>query len=265
MSSAKSRCEDKIADNSRFPTVRIGGLNTAVATRFELAQRMVMDCQSRDANSAPKLVFSSNGQGISYAKSNLEFSNAMRAADIVHADGMSVVFASKLLTRQPLPERVATTDFFHDAAKAAVQSGLSFYIFGGTESQNAKAVEGMLRLYPGLTIVGRRNGYFQPDDEDAICRKIRESGADVLWVGLGKPLQEYWSVRNRERLCGLGWIKTCGGLYGYLAGEEKRAPEWVQYIGAEWFYRTLQSPRRLAWRYVVTNFHSVWCIVRDSW
>src|SRR5205823_5342364 len=119
-----------------------------------------------------------------------DFAAAMASADMIHADGMPIVFASRLFTRTPLPERIATTDFFHDAADAATRYGLSFYMMGGTEAQNVAACAAIAELYPKLKIAGRRNGYFQPEDEPQICREVVASGADVLWVALGKPKQE---------------------------------------------------------------------------
>ncbi|MCY1648416.1 WecB/TagA/CpsF family glycosyltransferase [Caulobacter sp. SL161] len=248
-----------------YPLVRVGGFNTVAATRAQLAQIMVKDClAARTTKADPKLVFSSNGQGIALAGEDPNFADAMDGADIIHADGMSVVNASRLLTRTPLPERAATTDFFHDAAEAAQAAGLKFFILGGKEDQNLAATEAMQRLYPDLQIVGRRNGYFSSEQDAEVCQAIVDSGADVLWVGLGKPKQEFWSVANRERLRGVGWIKTCGGLYSYLAGDAPRAPVWVQKAGLEWLFRTLLEPRRLGVRYLITNPHSIYRMVRYS-
>ena len=248
-------------------TVVLGGLPTIVATRLEFAQMMVADCSVARASETaplPKLVFSSNGQGVSLVGTDRNFAEAMAAADMIHADGMPVVFASRLFTRTPLRERIATTDFFHDAAEAAVESGLTFFMLGGTEAQNVAACAAIATLYPKLKVVGRRNGYFKQEEEPAICREIVASGADVLWVALGKPKQEYWSVRNREHLRGIGWVKTCGGLFDFLGGGVARAPDWVQKLALEWAWRTLQEPRRLGWRYLVTNPHALYRLARYS-
>ncbi len=251
-------------------TVPIGGFDTVIATATQLADRMVRDClEAREARAKqaplpPKLVFSSNGQGVSLAATDDAFAAVMAQADFVHADGMSVVFASRLFNRPRLPERIATTDFFHDAAQAAMASNLKFYILGGSEEQNAKAYATIGELYPSLTLVGRRNGYFNREEDVAVCDEILASGADVLWVGLGKPIQEFWSVNNRERLAGVGWVKTCGGLYAFLAGQAPRAPRWAQKAGLEWAWRVMQEPGRLAWRYLVTNPHALYLMVRSS-
>jgi exopolysaccharide biosynthesis WecB/TagA/CpsF family protein len=247
-------------------TVTVGGFRTLRVTRDELAGLMVRDCiASRAAPSnLPKLVFSSNGQGISLAGTDAAFADAMSRADIVHADGMSVVIASRLLTNRPLPERICTTDFFHDAAPVAVTAGLSFFLLGGSESQNKAATEAIQTQYPQLRIAGRHHGFIDEQADERLCAEIVASRADVVWVALGKPRQEFWSVRNRHRLAGVGWVKTCGGLFSYITNEVSRAPAWMQNSGLEWLYRTMQEPTRLTWRYLLTNPHSLYRMVRFS-
>ena len=239
----------------RISKVRLGGLDVARVTGEQLARIMVRDCmaaRSTDPGCEPRLVFSCNGQGVALAGRDVAFRRAMGEADIIHADGMSAVLASKL-TAKPLPERVATTDFFHDAARAAISADLKFFIFGGREEVNKSACAAMRRQYPSLRIVGRAHGYHAPSEDERICELIRASGADVVWVGLGKPRQEAWCVRNRQRLRGIGWLKTCGGLYAFLTGDVPRAPGWMRRTGLEWLYRTWKEPRRLGVRYLATN------------
>lgn len=250
----------------QFPSVHVGGFPTISATRDELAGMMITDCLlAREAGEErlPRCVFSSNGQGVALAGRSSKFRDAMLAADIIHADGMPVVFASRM-TRHPLPERVATTDFFHDAARKAEQYGLRFFFLGGTEAQNIAAVEGARRMYPRLQISGRRNGYFSDSENAEVCAQIRASGTDVLWVALGKPKQEYWSVSNREHLGGVGWIKTCGGLFSFLGGSSPRAPAWMQRLGLEWLYRGYKEPGRLGMRYLTTNPYAMYRLLLNT-
>ena len=242
------------------PQVVIGGFQTISCTRSDLADLMVEDClRARDRRDSwlSRLVFSSNGQGVALAGRSLRFMEIMSKADVVHADGMPVVFASKMTTA-PLPERIPTTDFFHDAARAAERTGLRFFMLGAKQEQNDAAVAAIRERYPDLNI----SGYFGEDEDEEVCRLIRESGADVVWIALGKPRQEEWCLRNRERLRGVGWLKTCGGLYAFLAGDAPRAPEWMQKAGLEWLFRLMDDPKRLAWRYLWTNPYAFYRLVR---
>lgn len=248
-------------------SVVVGGLLTTCMDQQELADWMVARCRENiqaGRDSVPPVVLSSNGQGIALLGSDPDYDAAMMAADIIHADGMSVVKASRLLTRKPIRGRSCTTDLFEDVAARAVEQGLSFYFFGSTEDQNRRAVEAVMLRYPELRVAGRRNGYFSAAEEHEICAEIVASGADILWVALGKPKQEIWSHRNRDRLRGLGCIKTCGGLYSYLAHDVSRAPLIVRKAGFEWLYRFLKEPLRLGRRYLVTNTVSAWRMLRHS-
>ena len=245
--------------------IYLGGIDTACLTRQQLADVLVEDCLNRrDRHLPPRLVFSSNGQGIALAGEDLRFAEALDHADLVHADGMSVVLASRLVGECPLPERVPTTDFFHDAAKAGQQRRLRFFMLGGREEVNRKAFELVREKYPNIEWVGRHHGYFSIDDEKKICAEIVAAETDVLWLALGRPHQEYFAIRNRENLAGVGWIKTCGGLFDFIAGVNKRAPRWMQKICMEWFWRMMQEPQRLMWRYTKTNVQAVWRLATCS-
>lgn len=236
-----------------YSRVTVGGIRTACVSRHQLTHVMVGDClAARGGQRAPKLVFATNGHAIGMAALDAKFRALFAKADIVHADGEPVVFASKLLTSTPVPERSATTDFIFDAALAAREHGLKFYLLGSTEEINAKAAEKLRQAVPGIEIVGRRNGYFTRADEAAICAEINASGADVVWVGLSVPLEYEFCLRNKANLT-VGWVVTCGGCFNFTAGDYRRAPNWMQKHGLEWLHRLWREPRRLFWRYAVTN------------
>ncbi|KAA2244406.1 WecB/TagA/CpsF family glycosyltransferase [Salinarimonas soli] len=206
---------------------------------------------------------SANGQVLSLAARNAAFRETLTGSDGIDADGMPLVIASRFLGSTPLPERVATTDFFHDMAKAGAERGLTFYMLGTTEAENARAIAKVRKLYPGLKVIGR-HGYFAPEEEEGIAREIVASGADVLWVGLGVPREHEFVTRNLHRLAGVTWVKTCGGLFNFLSGTNSRAPVVVQNMGLEWAYRLMLEPRRLFWRYAVTNFHCLYLMATRS-
>jgi exopolysaccharide biosynthesis WecB/TagA/CpsF family protein len=179
------------------------------------------------------------------------------ATDIVDVDGQPLVLATHLICRAPLRERVATTDLILDAAKVAAEQGLRFYFLGARPGVAAAAAEHLTARYPGLQIVGCRDGYFSQGEEEAICADVVAAGTDVLWLGLGSPLQDRFAARNRDRLAGLAWIRTCGGLFDYYSGDQPRAPWLMQVLGLEWLFRSLREPRRLGLRYLTTNPRAV--------
>src|SRR5271168_3040620 len=155
---------------TQYREVLVGGLKTACLSRDALMSLMVEQCLAKRMTPSlgAKLVFAVNGHTLSLAAKDDQFRNLHDFADLIHADGQPIVFASKMLTGSPIPERSATTDFFHDAAIAARAHGLRFYLLGGTEEVNARCAEAMSELYPGLKIVGRRHGYFSQSEEAKI-------------------------------------------------------------------------------------------------
>ncbi|HUE65331.1 MAG TPA: WecB/TagA/CpsF family glycosyltransferase [Rhizomicrobium sp.] len=241
------------AANDSYVEVTVGGLATACLSRDGLARMMLQDCLDARANPHrhPKLVFASNGHTIALTAHDQALRSAFDQADIIHADGQATVFASHM-TANPIPERSATTDFIHDAARIGAQHGLRFFLLGATEEANAEAARILEETYPGLRIVGRRHGYFSRDEEDALCDEINLTLPDVIWVGLSVPLEYDFAVRNKNRLTA-GWLVTCGGCYNFITGAHSRAPRWMQAAGMEWLFRLIREPKRLFWRYAVTN------------
>lgn len=144
-------------------------------------------------------------------------------------------------------------------AEAASQHGLNFYLLGATEEVNRQCEEKLRITYPRLNVVGRRNGYFNKDEEEGICAAINEAQADIVWVGLGKPKEQLFCVKNRNRLK-VAWLVTCGGCYNFITGHYSRAPRWMQNIHLEWLHRMLTNPRELFWRYLTTNPHALYLI-----
>lgn len=234
---------------------KIGGIPTACVTRAELAQIMVRDALAARAGDLkqPRVVVASNGSVIAGYHRQPAFRSLIDQADLIDPDGMSLVLTTRLLWRRPLGERVATTDFIIDACEAAEKAGLRFFFLGGRPGIAARAADELRRRYPGLQIVGVRHGYFDDVEVPEICAEIRASGADVLWLGLGSPRQEAFAIANRAQLAGLGWIRTCGGLFDHLGAGVRRAPLWLQNAGLEWLHRAMLEPRRLGGRYLVTN------------
>lgn len=255
-------------------TTPIAGLPVVRTDGPGLAAQLLADWQAQVAarhTLPPKLVFSVNGQGIALWHQNAAYKALMAQADYRHADGQSVVFASRLLTRAPITARSATTDFFHDAATLAEAHGLRFYFLGAKEENNLRAVAKALELHPRLQVAGRQHGYFDKGGANGpnakawapVIADIKASKADVVWLAFGKPKQEEICAWLQPQLTGVTWLKPCGGLFEFLAGDKRaaRAPRWMQQAGLEWLFRLAQDPKRLLWRYAVTNIVAIWAML----
>lgn len=245
----------------------VGGVWVAALSRAQICSMVVEDCKARrdtpGCRRPARLLSSVNGHALSLAARDPGFRAALEQADLVHADGQAVVFASRLVRGPGIPERSATTDLIHDLSPICSAEGLSFFLLGGTEDVNARVAEALARLYPGLRIAGRRDGCFSQEQETEVCEQIDASGADILWAGLGKPLEQMFCVRNRDRL-GVTWAITCGGTFRFVIGDYRRAPQWMQAAGLEWLFRALSNPRKLFWRYLTTNPHAVFLLATKT-
>lgn len=184
---------------------------------------------------------------------NPALANVLRRAELVIADGMPLVWLSRLLGT-PLPERVTGADMVPLIAERAARDHVKLYFLGGAEEYTRKAAEILTERYSGLEIAGIDTPFVKLDAPDAaeqdreICRRINESGASVLLVGFGNPKQEIWEERNRANLkCGI--MVGIGGTFNFIAGAVKRAPDWMRRSGTEWIFRIIQEPGRLWKRY----------------
>lgn len=247
-------------------TVTIGGIRTACTTRAELAAQMLADVERarRGALAKPQVLIASNGSVIAQYHRDPSFRALIEQADLVDPDGMPLVLATRMLLRRPSFERVATTDFIADAAAAAAANGVRFYFLGAKPGIAERARARLIAQFPDLQVVGARHGYFDAREVDGICEDIRASNADVLWLGLGSPLQERFAIHNREKLRGLAWIRTCGGMFDHLGADVPRAPMWMQRIGFEWLHRATLEPRRLGLRYLSTNPSAVYHLLSKT-
>jgi len=247
----------------QVPLARIGDLPIAVIDRAQSAEFMVeLALDRRDTPLPPLIITSANGQVLSLCARRTAVRNLFLQADLIHADGMSLVFASRFFCETPLPERICTTDFFHDVVEVGLRRGARMFFLGGTQSVSDEAARRVKAQYPDLEIVGHASGYIRREGEEAcVIDAINAAKPDILWIGLGAPLEQQFAVRNRHRLRNVGLIKTAGGLFDVLSGEKSRAPQWVIDAGFEWAYRWSLEPRRLALRYLTTNPHALYLLI----
>lgn len=244
---------------SPVEAVYVGGVPVMPLTTQQWVDLMISDCRAaREGRGPTRYHTATNGNMLSVFARDQAFREAVARADAVAADGVPIMWGARLFGRRPIPDRAATTDLFHNLAQAAEREGLSMYFLGASAEENEKAVAEVRRRYPKLRIVGSRDGYFRPEEEAAVVAAIAAARPDVLWVALGVPREDLFVARNLDRLAGIGWVKTCGGLFNFLSGLRSRAPAWMRNAGLEWSYRLALEPRRLFWRYFVTNFHAIW-------
>ena len=176
---------------------------------------------------------------------------AVRTADMILADGAAVVLASRLLRRR-LPERVTGIDLMYELLRLADRRGYRVYCLGATDEVLGEVTRRITRDYPGMRLVGARNGYFDDEQDPAVAKEIERARPDLLFVAMTSPKKELF-LANWSQLMGVPVCHGVGGAFDVMAGKVKRAPERWQRMGLEWLYRVVQEPRRMWRRYLVTN------------
>jgi N-acetylglucosaminyldiphosphoundecaprenol N-acetyl-beta-D-mannosaminyltransferase len=244
--------------------VKVGGIPIARLDLDQTADLMVRTVQERPRGMRPLNLTSANGEVIARVRSNPAFAKLIADADLVSADGQPLVFASKLFGSAALPERVATTDLYDLVAVRAERAGLSFYLLGASEEVNRKTYELTRQKYPNLKIAGRSHGYLKGAALQGKIDEIDALAPDILWLAMGVPTEQQFVARWQARLPNVGMIKTSGGLFDFYSGTKPRAPKLVQTLGLEWAYRVLVEPRRLFWRYAITNPVAIVQLVRAT-
>ena len=170
---------------------------------------------------------------------------------LVSADGQAAVWAARLLG-DPLPERVAGIDLMERLLALAEERGYRVFFLGARQEVLEEAVRRIRARHPHLEIAGFRNGYFDDAESGAVCAEIRAARPDILFVAMSSPRKEYWLAAHVEEL-GVPFAMGVGGALDVVAGATRRAPEWMQRAGLEWFFRFVQEPRRMWRRYLSSN------------
>ncbi len=188
-------------------------------------------------------IFTPNAEIVMCAQNDADLMEILNNADMCTADGIGVVYGSKIL-KNPLPQRVAGFDLVCALLERLAKTDNGVFLFGAKPGVAEAAKAKMEEKYPGLSVVGCRNGYFKPEDEAEIVQQINESGAKLLLVCLGAPKQEKWIAAHKDELK----VNLCMGVGGTLdvfAGVAKRAPEIFIKLNLEWAYRFIKNPSRL--------------------
>ncbi len=188
------------------------------------------------------LIATANAEMIMNAARDQELFEILRSADLVVPDGAGTVWAAHHLGHQ-MPERVAGYDLAQELLRRAPEKGRRVFLFGSAPGIAEKACRKAEMLYPGINVVGVRNGYFSEREEPEIVREIREAKPDLLLAALGVPKQEKWLKKYRDDLDVPVSIGV-GGTLDVMAGAVKRAPLWMQKAKLEWLFRGLLQPKR---------------------
>jgi N-acetylglucosaminyldiphosphoundecaprenol N-acetyl-beta-D-mannosaminyltransferase len=230
---------------------------------FQEAVRRIIEHAS--AGGPPAYVVTPNAHHVSLLRDSAHFRMVYDGAWLALADGVPLVWASRLLGT-PLPERVSGSDLFPAICKAVAGTGLRVFLLGGRPGAAEEAARVLQERYPGLLVAGfdcPPLGFDKdPEQSRRALDAVRAARPDILFVALGAPKQENWMYENRER-AGVPVSIGVGASFDIVAGMFRRAPKWVRKAGLEWLFRTAEEPGRLWKRYALTNPRFVWLVARQ--
>ena len=218
--------------------VEILGVKVDAVTMAQAVERV----EKLIAEKNSSMVATANAEMLLNATHDAELKKILNAAALVVPDGAGTVWAARHLGKH-MPERVAGFDLVQELMKISPARGIKFFLFGAAPGIADKAKLKAEQLYPGIKIVGTRNGYFKPADEPEIISQIKNSRPDILLAALGVPKQEKWLFKYKDELKVPVSIGV-GGTFDVMAGVVKRAPLWMQKARLEWLFRAMLQPSR---------------------
>ena len=185
-------------------------------------------------------VVTPNPEIVELCQEDKRLCQTVNAADMVLPDGIGIIYGAKLLGT-PLRQRLPGADFAGCLMAAMAEGGQTLFLLGAKPGVAEQAAQQLGVQYPGLRIVGTHDGYFQ--DSDSVADEIRRTGAEVVFVCLGAPKQEFWMAEYGPAT-GAHLLIGLGGCLDVFSGNVKRAPEIFRRLGLEWFHRLLTNPSR---------------------
>jgi N-acetylglucosaminyldiphosphoundecaprenol N-acetyl-beta-D-mannosaminyltransferase len=199
---------------------------------------------------------------LNIASRNRVYFQHLQAFDVIYPDGVGAVWAGRWLTGKRL-HKMTGADWIGEFCVLAEQQGWRVYILGGRPGVAQAAAHNLRLTFPAVQIVGAHDGYFSESEAETVLAEIVRLAPDVLFVGLGVPLQEAWIDQWKSRLP----VKVCwavGALFDYVAGVEPRAPVWMRKIDLEWLWRMMVDPVGKWKRYLLGNPLFMWRVLRQK-
>ena len=193
------------------------------------------------------------------------FMEITEAAGLFIPDGYSLVAAAKLRGLD-IKGRITGCDLMWEACRHAEHMGYSVFFYGDTAVTLDSLANKLLQQFPSLKIAGLHSPPFRPltqEEDDSEVDMINNSGADIIWVGLGLPKQERWIYEHRDRL-NVPIAIGVGAAFKFLSGQVRRAPALIGNNGFEWLWRLVVEPRRVWRRVLIDGPHFVVCMLRET-
>lgn len=192
-----------------------------------------------------------NADCLNKAWGNAHYRSSLDSMTEVYADGVGVKIAAKMHDID-VADNVNGTDLFPLLCAQAAEQNIKLFLLGAQEGVAETSAIKMQHRFPGLKIAGTQHGYFKQENTSELIDKINQSGADIVVIAFGAPLQEIWMQHYRQNIKAPVCIGV-GGCLDFYAERISRAPKWLRAMSMEWVWRLLQEPKRMWRRYLLGN------------
>lgn len=239
-------------------TVNILGVDVAATTLDKTADRVGHWITAREH---VYLCFAPVSTLVDCQKS-VEYRRIINAAALVNPDGVPVVWVARGKGNRDM-QRTCGPDFLVHMLSQGGANDYRHFFYGGTDESKDFLLNNIQRRWPGTRIAGAIAPPFRAVGEiedQSVIDEINAADADILWVGLGSPKQDYWMANHRDRL-NVPVICGVGAAFDFIAGIKPMAPEWMRKCGLEWFFRLCSEPKRLWRRYIIGNAQFVYYMI----
>jgi exopolysaccharide biosynthesis WecB/TagA/CpsF family protein len=239
------------------PSITILGVDVVRST----ADAALREIERLADEHPPALVAYVNAHTLNLASADPSYKQLLNAADLVLNDGSGVGLAASV-SGDRFPENLNGSDFNPRILELAARRGWPVYFLGAAPGVAAEAARRLAQRIERLVVAGTSDGYFERSEDGAKAAEIAASGAAVVMVAMGNPLQEKW-LRDNLAATGARLGVGVGAFFDFSAENVRRAPAWMNRMGIEWVFRLLQEPRRLWRRYVVGNPVFLFRVLKD--
>lgn len=244
---------------SSLPTIHILGLDYACLT----AEGALAEAERLYEQDDPAWIAVQNVHGVNLARADPEHRKVLGRADLLLNDGKGVMLGARLQGDR-FPQDLNGNFFSPLILRRAASRGWPVFFLGAAPGVAQRAADRLVKEIPGLDIAGVRDGFFTPEQSNEIYELIKGSGAGLLMVGMGNPLQEQW-LDEHMNSSGARLGVTVGAFFDFQAGEVERAPGWMNRLGLEWVHRLIVDPKRLWRRYLIGNPLFLWRVLHSRW
>lgn len=238
---------------------RVLRILVSATSYHELTQVVIQAGKARQ----PSVVSCHAVHAVVTASDSVELTHKVNTFEAITPDGQPVKWALRWLHRVRLKDRVYGPEFMMRVCEAAANENIGVYLYGGTPEVLEKLKGHLWAKFPLLKLDGEAPPFrpLTPEEDRQVVNRIADSGAGIVFIGLGCPKQDEFAYDHRDRISA---VQICvGAAFDFHAGVKPMAPGWMQRLGLEWLFRLIQEPRRLWRRYAYTNSRYLYLLFRQ--